>query len=50
MTLGRAIISIKHILGGPSRFAIISVVFGAPERFWTLWHFESLYVDLDRLI
>ena len=33
-----------------SKFVVRSVVFGAPERFWILWLFESLYVGLDKLI
>ena len=40
----------KCILGGISRFAVRSIVFGALEHFWTLWLFESLYVGLDSLI
>ena len=40
----------KHISGGTSGFALRSIAFGAPERFWTLWLFESLYVGLDSLV
>ena len=40
----------KYISGGTSGFAFRAIVFGAPERFWTLWLFESLYVGLDRLV
>ena len=40
----------KCILAALSGFAVRSIVFGAPLRFWTLWLFESLYVCLDKLI
>ena len=40
----------KFILAGMYSYALRSIVFGAPRRFWTLWLFELLNVCLDSLV
>ena len=47
---GWADLPMKYFLAGTSGFALRSIVFSTPVHFWALWHFEPLYIGLDRLI